>query len=186
MLVKTPLALCVLLAALALSTVNAQVPRYADTGVGNASDPFANQPFSEYDQRLASQGAGAPGGIVYKFPTAMQIQKRPPLMPAKPQLVAPADTKAQQTIDALQLRQKETSKKIEAARQRNDFEAVARLVVTLDELRQERLLFLRAVAERVVPEKPESPDGGLGDPTSAPVTRPILPIPELAPKKNTD
>lgn len=149
-------------------------------------DPFtdADEPFSRYDRNVKRESAGNLKSE-YKFPSATTSLRKANLMPPKPQLVAPEVPDVKVRLDVMESRRRDVLKQIDAARAARDFPKVATLVVQLDELKQERLTYLRAVGQRVTPEPAQKsvPDPTGVDPAaSQPVVRPLLPIPTLGPR----
>lgn len=157
-----------------------------ETGRSGRVDPFtdADEPFSRYDRNVKRESAGNLKSE-YKFPSATTSLRKANLMPPKPQLVAPEVPEVKARLDGMESRRREVLKQIDTARAARDFPRVANLVVQLDELKQERLTYLRTVGQRVTPEPATKsvPDPtGVSPAASQPVVRPLLPIPTLGPR----
>ncbi len=127
------------------------------------------------DSRIPTQPlVGQP--LRFNLPAPGPIIRSVSLMPTKPRLVIAKSAELKAKVAAFTARRHLLLEDIRNARTRNDSLTVARSVAALSLLHMERILWLREVAERVLPEKPNL---GLDELIPAENAAPKLVVPKL-------
>ncbi|HGY90585.1 MAG TPA: hypothetical protein ENK43_05370 [Planctomycetes bacterium] len=147
------------------------VPLRAQIGISDLTNPFR-----DFDARQ-SASAAADDKLEYKLPPALPIDpKLRPLIlrPQRPILVLEGPNRTAPELTRIDRDRRQVVQELMRQRKTGNSQAAMHLLRRLDELRQERLAFMRRRAVKKMPTKTE----GESSPSILPKPKPVLPMPK--------
>ncbi len=147
------------------------VPLRAQVGISDITNPFR-----DFDARQGS-GAAPDDKLEFKLPPALPVDpKLRPLVlrPKRPILVLEGDQATAPELTRIDQERRRVVRELMQQRRTGNSQAAMQLLRRLDELRQERLAFMRVRAIRKIPAKAN----GETPPSILPKPKPVLPMPK--------